>query len=164
MGYRDHFWGHHLELLRRPTRKLLLGLNNRKITFFSNLGQKPGSAAILGQIPLFGPKFGQMSHLKDLWSRKVDWPLTITTRVDFRCVFKIYILPSVDRKCFLYCEYHIWSTFGPNWGIWPKMAADPSFWRKFEKNVIFVLFRPKSNFLGWRRKNLTIHLLIAHLY
>ena len=48
VGYRGQFYGHHLKLLWRPPRKLLSGLNNTKITFFSKLGQKPVSAAILG--------------------------------------------------------------------------------------------------------------------
>ena len=34
-----------------------------------------------------------------------------------------------------------------------KMVAHPGFWRYFEKNVIFVLFRTESNFLGGRPNN-----------
>ena len=57
--------------------------------------------------------------------------------------------------------------FSPNLdqigGFWPKRAAHPGCWGYFEKNVIFVLFSPQSNFLIGSADNLTIHLFIAHL-
>ena len=127
VGYRGHFWGHHLGFLSRHLRKLLLGPNNTKITFFSKFRQKPMSAAI------FRPKSPKIPKNRPQYciSRTIGRRKSVDPSTDFL------------RPMVLEIQY-----FGRLLGqireFWPKSGGGPWFLTKFWKKCYFrLIWMPK---------------------